>query len=108
MNKPYILIIDDEPQICKLLRITLETNGYEIKDAGMAREGLAMAASHPPDLVLLDLGLPDKSGHEVLQELRAWYNKPIIILSVLNDETDIVTALDNGANDYLVKPFRTG
>jgi two-component system KDP operon response regulator KdpE len=67
-----------------------------------------MAVSHPPDLILLDLGLPDKSGHEVLLELKAWYNKPIIILSVQNGENDIVKALDNGAWDYLTKPFRTG
>ena len=66
-----------------------------------------MAASHPPDLILLDIGLPDKSGHEVLKELRTWYNHAIIILSVLNGEEDIVAALDNGATDYLTKPFRT-
>jgi two-component system KDP operon response regulator KdpE len=65
------------------------------------------AANHPPQLILLDIGLPDKSGHEILKELRHWYNKAIIILSVQNDETDIVAALDNGATDYLTKPFRT-
>lgn len=67
-----------------------------------------LAASHPPDLILLDIGLPDKSGHQILQELREWYSKPIIMLSVLDKETDIVSALDNGATDYLTKPFRTG
>ena len=67
-----------------------------------------MAANHTPELILLDLGLPDKSGHEVLKELRTWYNKSIIILSVQNTENDIITALDNGATDYLTKPFRTG
>ena len=79
-----------------------------MKEAINAREGLLMAANHPPDLILLDLGLPDESGHIVLEKLREWYTKPIIILSVQSSEEDIVKALDAGANDYLVKPFRTG
>jgi two-component system KDP operon response regulator KdpE len=108
MNKPEILIIDDEPQIRKLLQITLESNDYSTNEATTAKEGLVIAANHPPELILLDLGLPDKNGHLVLKELRHWYNKPIIILSVQTNEEDIVKALDNGANDYLVKPFRTG
>ncbi|MGN6530508.1 MAG: response regulator [Ginsengibacter sp.] len=107
MNKAEILIIDDEPQIRKLLEIALESNDYKVLQAATGKEGVIQAASHPPELILLDLGLPDKSGHEVLKELRQWYNKAIIILSVQNDETDIVTALDNGATDYLAKPFRT-
>lgn len=108
MNKAEILIIDDEPQIRKLLQINLESNDYKIIQASNGKEGLTLAASHPPDLILLDIGLPDKSGHDVLKELREWYNKPIIILSVQNSETDIISALDNGATDYLTKPFRTG
>ncbi len=108
MNKPGILVIDDEAQMRKLLEITLQTNGYTVTTAATAKEGLIMAANHPPDLVLLDLGLPDKSGHEVLKSLRQWYTNPVIILSVQKDEEDIVMALDNGANDYLSKPFRTG
>jgi two-component system KDP operon response regulator KdpE len=108
MNKPEILVIDDEPQIRKLLQITLESNDYNANEATTAKEGLVIAANHPPELILLDLGLPDKNGHVVLKELRRWYNRPIIILSVQNSEEDIVKALDNGANDYLVKPFRTG
>ena len=108
MNNPEILIIDDEPQICKLLEITLENDGYKSVQAATGKEGIVMAASHPPALILLDLGLPDKSGHEVLKELRSWYSRPIIILSVINTEEDIVKALDNGATDYLTKPFRTG
>lgn len=108
MNKPGILVIDDEAQMRKLLEITLQTNGYAVTAAATAKEGLIMAANHPPDLVLLDLGLPDKSGHEVLKALRQWYTNPVIILSVQKDEEDIVMALDNGANDYLSKPFRTG
>lgn len=107
MNKSEILIIDDEPQIRKLLEITLESNGYKVLQAENGKEGIIQAASHPPELILLDIGLPDKSGHEILKELRQWYNKSIIILSVQNSETDIVSALDNGATDYLSKPFRT-
>jgi two-component system, OmpR family, KDP operon response regulator KdpE len=106
MNKAEILIIDDEPQIRKLLEITLESNDYKVWQAETAKEGIILAANHPPELILLDIGLPDKSGHEVLKELRVWYNKSIIILSVLNSEEDIVRALDNGATDYLTKPFR--
>ena len=106
MNKAEILIIDDEPQIRKLLEINLESNDYKVWQAENAKEGILMAANHPPELILLDLGLPDKSGHEVLKELRTWYNKSIIILSVINNEKDIVQALDNGATDYLTKPFR--
>lgn len=108
MNKAEILIIDDEPQIRKLLQINLESNDYKVIQASTGKEGLILSASHPPDLILLDIGLPDKSGHEILKALREWYNKPIIILSVQDNETDIVSALDNGANDYLTKPFRTG
>lgn len=108
MNNAEILIIDDEPQIRKLLEITLESNDYRVWQAATGKEGILMAANHTPELILLDLGLPDKSGHEVLKELRTWYNKSIIILSVQNTENDIITALDNGATDYLTKPFRTG
>lgn len=108
MNKQEILIIDDEAAIRKLLEITLSSNGYSVKQATTAKEGLIMAANHPPDLIILDLGLPDKSGHEVLKELRQWYTFPVLILSVQNEEEVIITALDNGANDYLNKPFRTG
>jgi two-component system, OmpR family, KDP operon response regulator KdpE len=107
MNKPELLIIDDEAPIRKLLQITLESNGYAVWQAATGKEGIVMAANHPPQLILLDIGLPDKSGHVILKELREWYNGPVIILSVINQETDIVTALDNGATDYLTKPFRT-
>ncbi len=108
MNNLEILIIDDEVQIRKMLEITLQSNDYKTIMASTAKEGIILAANHPPDLILLDLGLPDESGHVVLKKLREWYSKPIIILSVQSSENDIVTALDNGANDYLVKPFRTG
>jgi two-component system, OmpR family, KDP operon response regulator KdpE len=108
MNNGEILIIDDEVQIRKLLEITLQSNDFVVREAGTAKEGLLAAANHPPDLIILDLGLPDDSGHSVLTKLREWYSKPIIILSVQNSEEDIVRALDSGASDYLTKPFRTG
>jgi two-component system KDP operon response regulator KdpE len=101
-------VIDDEVQIRKLLQITLQSNDYTVAEASTAKDGLVTAANHPPDLILLDLGLPDEDGHTVLKQLREWYLKPVIIISVQNSEEDIVKALDNGANDYLVKPFRTG
>src|SRR6476469_2586969 len=108
MSKAEILIIDDEPQIRKMLEITLQTNGYLSKSAVSAKEGLIMASNHPPELILLDLGLPDENGHVVLQKLREWFTNPVIILSVQKNEEEIIKALDNGANDYLSKPFRTG
>ncbi|OFX37196.1 MAG: DNA-binding response regulator [Bacteroidetes bacterium GWA2_32_17] len=107
-NNSKILIIDDERQIRKLIVITLESNNFYVLEAATAKEGLQMAAMHPPDLIILDLGLPDEDGQSVLVKLRDWYISPIIILSVRDAETDIIQALDNGANDYLVKPFRTG
>ena len=107
-NKATILIIDDEAQIRKLLEITLESNDYSVTQASTAKEGMIMAANHPPDMIILDLGLPDEDGHTVLRKLREWYSNPIIILSVQSSEEDIIKALDNGANDYLIKPFRTG
>ena len=108
MDNPEILIIDDEPQIRKLLEITLQSNDYKVREASTGKEGLLLAANRPPELILLDIGLPDENGQSVLKKLREWYNQPIIILSVQSDEGNIVMALDNGANDYLVKPFRTG
>ena len=108
MNKAEILIIDDERQIRKLLEITLLSNQYLVKEAVSAKEGLIMAENHPPDMILLDLGLPDENGQTVLKKLRKWYTNPVIILSVQKSEEEIIKALDNGANDYLSKPFRTG
>lgn len=107
MNKHEILVVDDEAQIRKLLQITLESNDYKVRLATTGKEAQISAANHPPELIILDLGLPDKNGHLVLKELREWYNKSIIILSVIDNEEDIVSALDNGATDYLTKPFRT-
>jgi two-component system, OmpR family, KDP operon response regulator KdpE len=103
-----ILIIDDEAAIRKLLSITLEASDYRVAQASTARDGETTAAMRPPDLILLDLGLPDDDGQHLLRRLREWYAKPIIILSARNEEAEIVRALDGGANDYLTKPFRTG
>lgn len=107
-NNEKILVIDDEVQIRRLLSITLTASGYSIAEAATAKEGTAAAAIQHPALIILDLGLPDEDGLIVLKKLREWYQKPIIILSVRNSEEDIIKALDNGANDYLTKPFRTG
>lgn len=103
-----ILVIDDEPAIRKLLSITLEASGYTVVQAATAREGETTAAMDPPDLVLLDLGLPDDDGQHLLRRLREWYARPLIVLSARDEEAEIVRALDGGANDYLTKPFRTG
>lgn len=107
MNTSEILVIDDEPQIQKLLQIALESQGYKVSQAETGRAGIVQAANQHPDVILLDIALPDMSGQEVLRELRSWYRKSIIMLSVNAQEADIVTALDNGASDYLTKPFRT-
>jgi two-component system KDP operon response regulator KdpE len=103
-----ILIIDDEVQIRRLLEITLSASGYKISEASTGKEGLTLAATRQPAMIILDLGLPDADGLEILRKLREWFEKPILILSVRNSEEDIIKALDNGANDYLTKPFRTG
>lgn len=107
-NEGNILIIDDEVQIRRLLGITLSANGYLISEAATGKEGLVLAATTHPVLIILDLGLPDADGLDILKKLREWYFKPVIILSVRNAEDDIINALDLGANDYLTKPFRTG
>jgi two-component system KDP operon response regulator KdpE len=103
-----ILVIDDELQIRRLLDITLSASGYKIILATNGKDGLINAATQNPSLIILDLGLPDIDGQEIINKLREWFNKPIIVLSVRNSEEDIIKALDNGANDYLTKLFRTG
>jgi two-component system, OmpR family, KDP operon response regulator KdpE len=103
-----ILVIDDEVQIRRLLEITLSSNGFKISEADTGKDGIIAAATHHPALIILDLGLPDINGIEILKKIREWYKKPIIILSVKSSEEDIINALDNGANDYLTKPFKTG
>lgn len=103
--RPLILIIDDEEQIRRFLRISLKSQGYQILEAANAAEGLEQAATRAPDLVILDLGLPDADGKEVLKEIRGWSSCRIIVLSVRASESEKVRALDDGANDYITKPF---
>ena len=106
-NGIKVLVIDDEPQIRRLLNITLEAQGYEVYEAGGGQEGIFLAAKLRPDLVILDLGLPDLDGVEVVRRLREWTQTPILILSVREGDQDKVGALDAGADDYLTKPFST-
>lgn len=107
-TKFKVLVIDDEFAIRKMLEISLKNSGYDVLTAETGKSGISIAASHPPSAVILDIGLPDINGLEVLRQLRAWYSGPIIMLSVQNGESDIIAALDIGANDYLAKPYRTG
>jgi two-component system, OmpR family, KDP operon response regulator KdpE len=100
-----ILVVDDEPQILRALRINLRVREYDVYTAATGAEALQQAARHPPDLVILDLGLPDLDGVEVIEGLRGWTSAPIIVLSGRADSTDKVTALDAGADDYVTKPF---
>ncbi|MNH20926.1 KDP operon transcriptional regulatory protein KdpE [compost metagenome] len=100
-----LLVIDDEPQIRKFLRISLSSQGYKVVEAASGAEGLTQAALARPDLVVLDLGLPDMDGQQVLRELREWSAVPVLVLSVRASEIQKVEALDNGANDYVTKPF---
>jgi two-component system, OmpR family, KDP operon response regulator KdpE len=100
-----VLVVDDEPQILRALRINLRVREYQVDVAATGSEALQMAARHPPDLVILDLGLPDLDGMEVIQGLRGWTKAPIIVLSGRTDSMDKVEALDAGADDYITKPF---
>lgn len=102
------LVIDDEPQIRRLLRVTLENHGYRVIDAGTGQDGIAQAAQRRPDVILLDLGLPDLDGHTVLRRIREWSQVPILILSVRDAESEKIAALDQGADDYVTKPFGAG
>jgi two-component system KDP operon response regulator KdpE len=104
---PKVLIIDDEVQIRRLLQVTLESEGFEVHEAESAGLGLSAAAAIHPDAVVLDLGLPDMDGKEVLRRLREWSLVPILVLSVRDGEAETIAALNNGADDYLTKPFRS-
>lgn len=106
--KPRIVVIEDDPQMRRFLRAALGSSGYDVYGGETARRGLAEAAARRPDAVLLDLGLPDMDGLDVLRQLRGWSSMPVIILSARGQERVKVQALDNGADDYLVKPFGTG
>jgi len=105
---PLVLLIEDEPQMRRFLRVTLDGNGYRLVESPTAREGLTLAASHNPDVILLDLGLPDGDGIDLARRLREWSGTPIIVISARGREGDKVAALDAGADDYLTKPFGTG
>ncbi len=105
--KPVALIIDDEVQIRRLLRVALEAENYQVHDVETGQQGLAQIANRRPDIILLDLGLPDLDGLTVLKRLREWSEAPVLVLSVRGDETGKVAALDAGADDYVTKPFST-
>ncbi len=105
MSGLTILVIDDEPQVRRFLRNSLASTAYKLVESSTGEEGLAAAAAHPPDLILLDLGLPDVDGLEVTRRLREWTTIPIIILSARGEDQDKIAALDAGADDYLTKPF---
>lgn len=107
-NGARILVIDDEEQIRRLLRVALEGHDYQIDEAISGRDGLRQAATFHPDLIILDLGLPDLSGMEVLQRIREWSQVPIIMLTVQEQESEKIKALDSGADDYITKPFSMG
>jgi two-component system KDP operon response regulator KdpE len=106
--RPTILVVDDEPQMRKFIRITLDAHDYGVLEASTVSEALRQATSHTPDLVLLDLGLPDADGSEVIRRLRDWSVVPIVVISARGKEDDKVRALDEGADDYVTKPFGSG
>jgi two-component system, OmpR family, KDP operon response regulator KdpE len=104
-TQPHVLVVDDEPQILRALRTILVEKNFHVTTASRGEEALTLAAANPPDVVILDLGLPDIDGYEVCARLREWTQVPIIVLSVRDSERDKVMALDRGADDYLTKPF---
>jgi two-component system KDP operon response regulator KdpE len=108
MNDPRILVIDDEPHVREFLRAAFEFEGFTVREAGNAEEGVRSATLNPPDVVVLDLGLPDRDGAAVIERLRAWSNVPIIVLTVRSREREKVRLLELGADDYVVKPFGIG
>lgn len=107
-NKYKVLIVDDEPQIRRLLRMTLETNDYGVFEAGTVKDGLLSITMEHPDIILLDLGLPDDTGLSLLSRIREWSTVPVIVITVKDDEIIKIKALDSGADDYITKPFNTG
>lgn len=105
MNKPMILVVEDDVPVRNLMSTTLKTHDYKYLTAPTGREAIMLASSHNPDVVFLDLGLPDMDGVEVIRSIRSWSNMPIIVISARSDDDDKITALDAGADDYLTKPF---
>ena len=108
MPSPTVVIIEDEPQIRRFVRSALESEGWQVHEADTAKKGLIEAGTRKPDLLVLDLGLPDGDGLDVIRDVRGWSGVPIIVLSARGDELDKIAALDAGADDYLTKPFGTG
>ncbi|HEY8945833.1 MAG TPA: response regulator [Polyangiaceae bacterium] len=107
-SSPLILVVEDDAQMRRFLRVSITSNGYRLVEAETARDGLVQAAARSPDVILLDLGLPDEDGHVVVQRLREWAQMPIIVISARGQEDDKIKALDGGADDYLTKPFGVG
>jgi two-component system, OmpR family, KDP operon response regulator KdpE len=103
-----VVLIEDEPQIRRFLRVTITSEGYRLYEAGTGADGLVEAATRQPDLIILDLGLPDMDGRDVIKELRSWTSVPVIVLSARGQEQDKIAALDAGADDYMSKPFGSG
>ena len=108
MSSPTVVIIEDEPQIRRFVRSALEAEGWQVHEAETAKKGLIEAGTRKPDLLVLDLGLPDGDGLDVIRDVRGWSGVPIIVLSARSDETDKIAVLDAGADDYLTKPFGVG
>ena len=108
MPSPTVVLIEDEPQIRRFVRSALEAEGWQVHEAGTAKKGLIEAGTRKPDLLVLDLGLPDGDGLDVIRDVRGWSGVPIIVLSARSDELEKIAALDAGADDYLTKPFGTG
>ena len=105
MNKPVILVVEDDTPVRNLMRTTLQTHDYKYLTAPTGRDAVMLASSHNPDVVFLDLGLPDMDGIDVIRQIRSWSNMPIIVISARSEDDDKITALDAGADDYLTKPF---
>lgn len=108
MPNPVVVVIEDEPQIRRFVRTALEAEGWQVYEADSARKGLSEAGTRKPDLLVLDLGLPDGNGLDLIRDIRGWSTVPIIVLSARSDEVDKIAALDAGADDYLTKPFGLG
>ena len=108
MTSPVVVVIEDEPQIRRFVRTALEAEGWQVHEADTAQKGLTQAGTRKPDLLVLDLGLPDGNGLDVIRDIRGWSGVPIIVLSARADEADKIAALDAGADDYLTKPFGVG
>ena len=106
MNKPLILVVEDDPSIRNLITTTLKAHEYRFLAAQNGAAAILEASSHNPDIVLLDLGLPDMDGVEVIEKIRSWSNMPVIVISARSEDTDKIDALDAGADDYLTKPWR--